>query len=190
MKKINHVVMVLAKVLEIFQWIGAGFLAAMVIMAGTGHMEMLRYVSDFTGREAFISLGGLTVSMQGLSGLQMQTACLVFFAAGVAGCILMALVFRNIYLIFKTSEGKTKFSEGATPFQAQNVRMIREIGIFCIAAPIIQWIFGCIIRGVIGPETAEVSNTFSGVVLGLVVLCLSQFFAYGVQLQKDTEGLI
>ena len=46
------------------------------------------------------------------------------------GAALMAMVFRNVYLIFKTAEGKTWFSKGATPFQPDIVRMVREIGIF------------------------------------------------------------
>ncbi len=190
MKKINHIVMILASVIEVFQWIGAGFLTAMVIMTATGHTEMLSYVSSLNGREPFLAVGGLTVSLVGLNAAQTRTAYLLLFLAGAVTCVLMALVFRNIHLIFKTTEGKTKFSEGPTPFQNANVRMVREIGIFCIAAPVIQAILGVIARTMIGPELAEVSNTFSGIVLGLVVLCLSQFFAYGVKLQKDTEGLV
>ena len=84
--------------------------------------------------------------------------------------------------------GKTKFSVGETPFQKANVRMIREIGIFCIAIPAIEFIMTIIAHIAFG--NVECSFSYSGILFGLVVLCLSRFFSYGMELQKDTEGLV
>ena len=104
----------------------------------------------------------------------------------------MAMICRNIYLIFKTANGETKFSQGKTPFQPDIVRMIREIGIFSIAIPIVEIIMSIVGSLVLGPLGAEFdfSVNLVSVFFGLVVLCLSQFFAYGVQLQKETDGLV
>ena len=100
------------------------------------------------------------------------------------------MIFRNVYLIFKTAEGETKFSQGKTPFQKDNIRMVREIGIFCIAIPVVELIVSVIARIVLPVGVVETSVEMTGVFMGLVVLCLSQFFAYGMELQEDVDGLV
>ena len=95
----------------------------------------------------------------------------------------MAMVFRNLYLIIKKSEG-------TTPFQKDNVRMLREIGIFTIAIPVIGFVMSVIARLAIGYEVAEISNSMDGFIMGIIVLCLTQFFAHGVELENDVDGLL
>ena len=93
------------------------------------------------------------------------------------------MIFRNLHLIIKKSEGRT-------PFQPDNVRMFREIGIFSIAVPAVGLIMSIIARIVIGVEVAEISNSFEGFVIGIVVLCITQFFAHGIEIEKDVDGLL
>ena len=93
-------------------------------------------------------------------------------------------------LSFKTAEGKTRFSKGETPFQPDNVRMVREIGIFLIAIPAVQFIMSIVARIALGPDMVESSLGMSTVFMGLVVLALSQYFAYGMKLQNDVDGLL
>ena len=95
----------------------------------------------------------------------------------------MAMIFRNLHLIIKKSEG-------TTPFQHDNVRMFREIGIFSIAVPVVGFVMSVIARIVIGVENAEIYNGFEGFVIGIVVLCITQFFAQGIELEKDVDGLL
>lgn len=45
-------------------------------------------------------------------------------------------------------------------------------------------------RIVIGVEVAEISVSYSGFVIGIVVLCMTQFFARGIELQNDVDGLL
>ena len=47
-----------------------------------------------------------------------------------------------------------------------------------------------IARIVIGVENAEIYNGFEGFVIGIVVLCITQFFAQGIELEKDVDGLL
>ncbi|MCI8497508.1 MAG: hypothetical protein HFE85_04585, partial [Clostridiales bacterium] len=96
---------------------------------------------------------------------------------------LMAMVFRNLYLIVKKSED-------TTPFQKDNIRMLKEIGIFSIAVPIVGLIMSIIIRLVLGVDTVETSVRLDGFVMGIIVLCLTQFFAHGAELEKDVDGLL
>lgn len=103
-------------------------------------------------------------------------------------CILMAMIFRNVYLIVKTTAGKTWFAKGKTPFQNDVVRMVREIGIFLISSTVIRLIASVVLR-LLFPET-EFSASAIEFVLGLLMLCLSQSFTYGEKLEKEVSGLI
>lgn len=94
----------------------------------------------------------------------------------------MVLVFRNVYLVFKKSEN-------ATPFQKENVCRLRKIGIFSIAVPVVAFVMRIIIRLIIG-DAAEITVGQDGIFMGIVVLCLTQYFAYGATLEEDVDGLV
>ena len=68
--------------------------------------------------------------------------------------------------------------------------MFREIGIYSIAVPVVGFVMSVIARIFIGVEVAEIANSFEGVVIGIVGLCITQFFAHGIELEKDVDGLL
>ena len=68
--------------------------------------------------------------------------------------------------------------------------MLKEIGIFSIAVPVIGWIMGFVIQLAAGFDSVEISNSMSGFIMGILVLCLTQFFAHGMELEDDVEGLL
>ena len=182
-------VTVLAKVLEVFHWVGSALTALGVFFIAIGRLDALRFVTDANETMPEISDGVFFVDLTGLSQEQVRTVFLVFFVALLFTMILTATIFRNIYLVFKTAAGETKFSKGRTPFQPDIVRMIREIGIFAIACPVIDMIASIVLQIAIG-DALEASVSFSGVVFGLVILCLSEFFQYGAKLQEENDGLL
>ena len=102
--------------------------------------------------------------------------------------LIMAMIFSNIHLIVKTAEGDTWFSTGATPFQPDNVRMVREIGIFLIMI----YVVGLIIEAgaYIACQDVEGSTTMMPLAFGIIVICLSKMFEYGQKLQETEDGLI
>ena len=46
------------------------------------------------------------------------------------------------------------------------------------------------LRLILGTDTVETSVRLYGFSMGLVILCLTQFFARGVELEQDVEGLV
>lgn len=186
-KRLNQAATVIAKIMEVFHWVAVGLLSASLIVY-FWHEEWLVYLMDIGNGEFAVS--GFSVHVLDATGHLMKAAFVPALIAGILVCGLMAMIFRNIYLIFKTAAGKTTFSTGATPFQPANVRMVREIGIFALSIPVIQFICDTIIKLFVDADIVESSVSITGMSLGLVLLCLSQFFAYGVQLQSDTDGLL
>ena len=112
-----------------------------------------------------------------------MTSFMLFGIGAVIILSVMAMVFRNLHLIFKRSEN-------ASPFQKDNIRMMKEIGIFAIAVPVIGLVMSSIVRLVTGVETAEISVNMGGIFMGIIILCLTQFFVHGAELEKDVDGLL
>lgn len=186
MKALNKVVTVFAKIGEIACWIVCGFMAAGLAALLLGGMEWLKFLGTFDASVLQVKAFGLSVTASAVS----NGVYVLFFIATLFSAGLFAMICRNVYLIFKTAAGKTSFSKGATPFQPDNIRMVREIGIFMLAAPVVQFIVTVLAGLIFNRELVEFTVDAIGIFPGLVMLCLSQFFAYGTQLQSDADGLL
>jgi hypothetical protein len=185
MKKLNTLGKVITKILEVFHWVGVALMIATIICS-VAAPNLVGYFVGFDAKEccgANLEVYGFEVNAPVVDG-KIDTATFVIFGIGsVIILALMAMVFRNLHLIFKKSEN-------STPFQKDNVRMMREIGIFTIAIPVIGFIMSVIARLVMGSDVAEISIDMGGIFMGIVVLCFTQFFAHGVELESDVDGLL
>lgn len=191
MKKMNKAIMIIAKIAEVMNWVGAAVMLVGTIIVSCkklGFLDFLEQINEEPITEMTVS--GFSISVLNNTGTYNITALIVFFIVGIISALTMAMIFRNCYLILRTTEGKTWFSKGETPFQPDNIRMVREIGIFSIGLPIIQTLISIIARIIIGVDNVEISVQFTGFVFGLVALCLSQYFSYGAELEADVEGLV
>lgn len=191
MKGINKIALVISKVLEILHWIADALMVAVLIcsVAAKDWLEALlaKGVSEFG---TSLSTYGFELMVVNTDGSVNMTAITLFSLGAIIILGLMAMVFRNVYLIIQTAEGKTWFSSGSTPFQKDIIRMVREIGIFSIAVPVSALIISIIARLVLGAETVETSVNVEGFITGILILCLTQIFTYGMQLQNDVDGLL
>ena len=185
MKGLNKLGKVITKILEVFHWVGAALMAAATICS----VAAPNWVKHFVGFDAKECCGtnlevyGFEVNAPVVNGNTDMTSFMLFGIGAVIILAIMAMVFRNLHLIFKKSEN-------GTPFQKDNVRMMKEIGIFAIAVPVIGLIMSVIIRLVIGVEAVETSIDMSGLFMGIIVLCLTQFFVHGAELEEDVDGLL
>ena len=184
MKKVK-IGSIIVKILEVFHWVGTVLMAAATVCSMAAP-QWVGYFVGFDAKEccgANLTVYGFEVTAPVTNGNVDMTT---FFLFGIGATVilgLMAMVFRNLSLIFKRSENNT-------PFQKDNVRMMKEIGIFSIAVPVVGFVMSVIARIVIGAEAAEISINQSGIFMGIIVLCLTQFFAYGTELEKDVDGLL
>lgn len=172
---------VISKILEVCFTIGA---VGMVII---GIMSFFAKPEDIID-DRLIQFGSVAISTYECSLEDAVRVQGVTYILSVGFFGLMAMIFRNIYLIVKTAEGETWFSTGATPFQPDNVRMVREIGIFLI----LIYVVGLIIEAgaYIACQDIEGSTTMMPLVFGIIVICLSKMFEYGQKLQETEDGLI
>ena len=184
MSGIDTVTKIIAKVLEIVHWVASALMGASAVCAFAAP-HLLHYLVGFepSGSTVVLETYGFEVITPVLNGVPDMTVYGLFAAGSTVILILMAMVFRNLSLILKKSAE-------TTPFQKDNVRMLKEIGIFSIAVPVIGWIMGFVIQRAAGFDSVEISNSMSGFIMGILVLCLTQFFAHGMELEDDVEGLL
>ncbi len=191
MKGINKIIMVISKVLEILHWVGSLLMAAVLVCSIAAKDWLANQISDAVIKAGdTISTYGFELKVVGLDNNVNMTAIMLFSITAVIVLGLTAMVWRNIYLILKTAKGKTWFSNGKTPFQKDIIRMVREIGIFYILIPVIGLIMSIISRIVLGVDVTEAAVDMGDIVTGILVLCLTQVFSYGAELEEDVNGLL
>lgn len=180
MKKINKLALVMSKVIEVLHWFAV---AAMGLLLGTALFRP--EAAEELWKEGYITNAEVySFSMSGAGeGYPGRWAVILGIAAGVVILSLMAMVFRNAHLILKKS-GQS------TPFQPDIIRMLHEIGIFYLSVPLIGLAASPLIRLLAGVDGVELSVDLGGLMTGLLVLCLTQFFAHGMELERDLDGLM
>ncbi|NBI17381.1 hypothetical protein D1841_11695 [Neglecta sp. X4] len=184
-KRVTKIAAILSKILEIAYFAAMICVVVMLVLvlvdpALPGRLGPLEELSS----------RGFSIIIADSQGKLLPGALPVFFIEAALSLGLMSMVFRNVNLILRTSQGQTKFSKGATPFQKDNVRMLREIGLFFIGITVVQIALCGIAVLVLGPENAEVSAGASDLITGILMLCLSECFAAGARMQQDVDGLV
>lgn len=185
--KWNRWIIKAAKIITKFTELGYWMTAALMLTAGIYSFADRTFLADALAGSIRtdrleLSVLGFEFSVPTANGIDMR-AMLLYFVAAIALPSLMAMIFRNLYLIIKRSES-------STVFQADNIRMLREIGIFAISIPLAGLALSIVCRLILGTDTVETSVRLYGFSMGLVILCLTQFFARGVELEQDVEGLV
>lgn len=188
MGKLNKLTTAVAKALEVLHFLGAMTALAALLLSLFGKETLASWLLQ--GPQEWTVYGFCVEASQDGAGTMDLAAFRTLCIAALLSFLNMCMVFRNIYLILRTSEGKTWFAKGETPFQDDVVRMVREIGIFSISVPVLQLLISTVARLLLGVNSVEISVQLSGLMTGLVALCLSQIFAYGMALQNDVDGLV
>lgn len=182
MKGISKLARIITKIVAVFHWVGAALMAAAAACAAVAP-QYIGYFVGFDAKEccgAELEVYGFEVNAPVVDGTVDLTAFLLFGIGAAIILALMAMVFRNLSRIFKNAET-------GTPFQQENTRLMKEIGFLAIAVPVIGFAMSAIIRLMNGAET---SVDLGGLLMGLIVLCLTQYFIHGAQLEHDVEGLV
>jgi len=183
--------LIIAKVAEVIHWVLAGTMLIAALFSVINPITADGFLLSFAPTKSIISCYGFSAKiLQDLPSTELapNSAAITFFCFGsVIVLSLMAMIFRNVYLILKTAQGQTWFANSDTPFQTNIVRMTREIGIFFLAISALSLLSAIIV----GLSSADVvSFNYENAFIGLIFICFSAFFSYGTQLQEDVDGLI
>ncbi len=181
---------VLTKLVEVAYDIGAVAMVVALVMVLVDPVTPMSLIWGEVAPYEEFNVHGFSLVVGNGDGTLNRPAFILVLIGGAILLSLMGWIFRNANLILRTTQGQTKFSKGKTPFQKDNVRMLREIGIFFISMTVVKFVLSVVAVALVGPEKAEVSAQLGDAIVGLLMLCLSQCFAAGMQMQQDVDGLV
>jgi len=184
MNGIQKAAKIFTKIMEVGHWVAVGLMSAAGILAAVAP-QWLKYVMDVESlaQETEVSAYGFAVNATDGAGHINYTTVVLFALGATVVFALMALAFRNLHLIIKRSEH-------ATPFSDENINSLKWISRFSILVPLVGLVMSAVIHLVVGENAAEISLDQSGIVMGIIVLCLTQYFIHGAQLEKEVDGLV
>ncbi len=182
---IQGIAKVVTKIAEIFHWIavalmGGATLCSVVAPAYSGSFVALD-AKECCG--AHLELYGFAVNAPVTEGQVDLTAFLLFGIGATLILALMATIFRSLHLVIKKSENNT-------PFQQENVRLFKRVGLLSVAVPAVAWLMTLLMALIPATRTVEASVSWGGLVIGLVVLCFAEFIIHGIRLEADVDGLV
>lgn len=180
----NGVIGIVSRVAEIGYFLFSALCGGLAVFSLAKGSAAVDAVLLSNGGDALIGTNGFAIAIAGKSGEALPAALTLLLIVGVCTMFCMGMIFRNVRLIFKSAD-----VEGETLFNADVIRMVREIGFFCIAVPVIGFVALAAGRLILGADL-EASVQLHGFALGFVVLYLSQFFARGMELEREVEGLL
>lgn len=166
LKKRSKILRVIAKIIEICNYVGAGLcaLAAVIMAVAPQHWNIImsdnKLESFFTSEEKAEFLRGIErISSE-------QWAIVASLIMSVIGCMILAVIFRYVWKTFREIE------DGDTPFTGSITGRIKVCGI-------IGTIFVLLNNGLI-----------EAVIAGLVFAAIYTIFRYGVLLQTESDETV
>lgn len=106
----------------------------------------------------------------------------IIFLTGAVAMFLVTLMMHRMHgIIVKTIEG--------TPFQPCTVKWMRQIGWCAVIMPLVGAAMS-LVAALISVGGIYAQLDLSGLLMGILVLCLTHVFAYGLELQQDVDGLL
>lgn len=126
--KLNAAVKVIAKIVEVMLWIATAVYAGMLVALVVAGAPLVRWVQEGLDSGNLFIVGDPNLLPVASDATVLARGFAVAAIAMVAMLGMMAVVFRNIHLIFSTSETES-------PFTKANVQRVRRIGELSIIAP-------------------------------------------------------
>ena len=181
----SKLALAVSKFMEIMYWCVVVVMAAVLGAALFAKDQLYALLSGgvFDGTGLTLSTCGFEVAALNANGEIDRMTLLVFALGALVLSALMALIFRNIYLVIRSAKNDS-------PFRRENVCRLRLTGFFAMAIPLVGLLLSVVIRLVSTVDMVEAKVSMNSFVMGIMLLCLTQFFAHGVALQQDVDELL
>lgn len=177
---------IVVRVLEALHWFGAAlclFMAVSLTLAPDWFFSLYEPEGEIMSFQMvqYGFMGGLNMVITGQTGLDAGLQALMAVGSAVTS-VLGALTFCRLGQVIK-------ICHGSTPFQEPVVDRVRRIGWLVVANPLVT-VAVSLLSYVMSWPRYSFQIDVSGIIMGVIILAMSQIFAYGVKLEDDVEGLL
>ncbi len=182
MNKVTKLTMILSKIFEILHWIGSAIELIVSVLGFINSQTNDFYDATLVGGEQMLEgIYVFAITLSNGKSLALATILVGLTEAGMLA--LMALVFRSVWRVMKRTQN-------GTPFQPENVSALKRIGVLALVMQGFSMLMGAVVCIACIDSAPDVVIGLDGIMLALVVFCLTQFFARGVELENEVDGLV
>ncbi len=165
---------IITRTLEVFAIIGTILCLGMTVMAFVNPQWLLE--------NGTMTVNGIEISkpLERIANPSIPMA--IIFLTGAVATVLAALMLHRMHgIIVETMAGR--------PFQPCTVKWMKQIGYCAVVMPLVGALMSTVAM-LINVDGIYATLDLSGLLMGVLVLCLTHVFAYGLELQKDVDGLL
>lgn len=146
-------------------------------------------VSSSDGGPLLVNFFGLNVSLNNMSiyaadslnSVPGVVVCLLFGCAQAAMC----------FLAFGKVRSVIECAQSQPPFRWENVKRLRLAGLLFLGTVGLELAFALVsLLLSFGVMRFYVSPSFDNLIIGIIILCVSEIFAQSVRMQEDVDGLV
>lgn len=162
------------------------FLAANLIFNSKGFVKSLAYNFSFPGLEIMITNNNIDGPIFALTIFTISMNILYWSIA--------------IYFFYQFRKILRLTIEKGTPFIYDNIKRLKYIGYSFFIFAILQFGIWCILSQwlsklkLVGPTNIDMRSKISipiwPLIVGVIILCIAQFFSYGFKLQQDNDSIV
>lgn len=103
------------------------------------------------------------------------------------GCTQAAMLF----LAFGKIRNVVEYSQAQPPFRWENVEKLRQAGLLFLGTVGLELVFALVSMILaFGVLSFHVNLSFDNIIIGIIILCVSEIFAQSVRMQEDADGLV
>lgn len=146
-------------------------------------------VSSSDGGPLAVNLFGLNVSLNNMSiyaadSLNSVPGVVVYLLFGCAQAAMCFLAFGKVRSVIECAQSQP-------PFRWENVKRLRLAGLLFLGTVALQLAFALVsMIFSFGAVRFSVNLKFDKIIIGVIILCVSELFAQSVRMQEDIDGLV
>lgn len=181
----TNAAMVVCGIFQVFHAISA----VLLVVAAIHVIISPDSITSGNGQPISVAMFGMNVSLSDVAafsdwGAATVPGVVVYLLSGCARAVMLVKAYGNI-------RGVLDYSRTQPPFRWENVEKLREAGALFLATyavhiayALLSLIFG------FGAVSVYVNLNLDNLVIGIIILCVSELFAQSVKMQEDVENLV
>lgn len=146
-------------------------------------------INTSAGEPLTVSFYGIDVALNNMSlyaarGVESVPGVVIYLLFGCAQSAMCFLAFGKVRNVIE-------YARSQPPFRRENVEKLRQAGLLFLGTVGLELAFALVSMVLaFGAMSFYVNPSFDNLIIGVIILCVSEIFAQSVRMQEDADGLV
>lgn len=146
-------------------------------------------INTSAGGPLTVNFYGIDVSLNNMSvyadrGVESVPGVVIYLLFGCAQSAMCFLAFGKVRNVIE-------YAQSQPPFRWENVEKLRQAGLLFLGTVGLELAFALVSMVLsFGAVSFYVNPSFDKLIVGVIILCVSEIFAQSVRMQDDVDGLV